>query len=164
MAMFGPLSTLQVQVRDVPGLAAAFACAAEAMRPDSAVHRRILALAPGETNRVELEGGAFVIEQSYQSKPRPEGFFESHRKYVDLQLIVAGEELMEVADIARLRVSEPYVEERDLVKYADVAGASLLRMRPGDAALFFPSDGHMPSLQLHGPAPVRKVVVKIPVR
>ncbi len=120
-------------------------------------------IALGVTERIELEGGAFALEQVYQPKARPEGFFESHRKYIDVQVIVAGEELMEVEDIARLVVSEPYNPERDFIKYADTAVASVLRMRAGDAAIFFPADGHMPSLRWRGDGLVRKSVVKVPV-
>jgi YhcH/YjgK/YiaL family protein len=80
-----------------------------------------------------------------------------------VQVIVAGEEAMEVEDITRLTVAEPYLEPRDLIKYADTASASRLRMRAGDVAVFFPVDGHMPCLQLNGPLLVRKTVVKVPV-
>lgn len=163
MALFGPFSTLQGQLAADRRFAAALAYAAEVLDPRSAAQARLSLVPEGETVRIELAGGAFALEQAYRTKPRPEGFFESHRKYIDLQLVVSGEELMEVEDIGRLVVSAPYVAERDLVKYADAAVASHLRMRAGDGAVFFPEDGHMPSLQWRGPAFVRKSVVKIPV-
>ena len=41
---------------------------------------------------------------------------------------------------------------------------SVLVVRPGDAAVFFPEDGHMPTLGLTAtPEAVRKSVVKVPV-
>jgi YhcH/YjgK/YiaL family protein len=164
MAKFGKFSSLRRQILPSARFAAAFDYVAEALRPGSAVHQRILAIDAGVTERHELAGGAFALEQVYHAKPRPEGFFESHRKYIDVQVIVAGAEVMEVADIAGLSVSEPYVPERDLIKYADAAGASRLILRAGDAALFFPDDGHMPSLRIEGePTLVRKTVVKVPV-
>lgn len=144
--------------------AGALAYAAEVLDAGSQAHARLAAVGVGETVRVELSGGAFALEQAYTTKPRAEGFFESHRKYIDVQLIVAGEELMQVEDVARLVVDAPYVAERDLTKYADAAISSHLAMRAGDAAVFFPEDGHMPSLQWRGPVLVRKSVVKVPVR
>ena len=93
---------------------------------------------------------AFAMEQAYLSRPRVDCFFESHQKYIDLQLIVAGEEIIEVADLSRMQVTAPFVEERDLVKYADTNRASPLRLRAGDAAVFFPEDAHMPCLQDRG--------------
>jgi len=80
-----------------------------------------------------------------------------------VQLIVEGEELMEVDDISRLAVSEPFNPDRDFIKYRDTAVASVLKMRTGDAAVFFPEDGHMPSLQWKVAGLVRKAVVKVPV-
>lgn len=164
MAQFGPFASLRAQ-QSAEKFAAAFAYVAEALRPGSPVQQRILGLAAGQkTDRVELGDGTFAMEQVYQAKPRPEGFFESHRKYIDVQVIIAGEEAMEVEDIARLTATMDYDAERDLLKYADTPHASRLAMRAGDVALFFPADGHMPSLQLHGRAQlVHKTVVKVPV-
>ena len=77
--------------------------------------------------------------------------------------VVEGEELMEVEDVSRLVVADPYNPERDFIKYADTSVGSVLRMRTGDVAIFFPEDGHMPSLQWRGTGLVRKTVVKVPV-
>jgi biofilm protein TabA len=68
-----------------------------------------------------------------------------------------------VQDVSRLVVSDPYNPERDLIKYADSADPALLKMRAGDVAIFFPEDGHMPSLRWRTAGLVRKTVVKVPV-
>ncbi|MFZ5496695.1 MAG: YhcH/YjgK/YiaL family protein [Verrucomicrobiota bacterium] len=162
MAIFGPFHQVKAQVVG-PRFAAALAYVEEALRAGSAVHHRIRGMAAGTAERVELTAGSFAIDQVYEPKARPDGFFESHRKYIDVQVLVEGEELMEVEDIARLTVSQPYLEERDFIKYADTTAASVLRMRSGDMAVFFPEDGHMPSLRWRGAGLVRKTVVKVPV-
>jgi YhcH/YjgK/YiaL family protein len=164
MAIFGSFSTVQAQVATDARFAAAMPYVAEALKGGSDAARRIAGIAQGITEKVELAAGSFALEQVYEPRLRPDGFFESHRNYIDVQVIVAGEELMEVQEIARLKVSEPYLPERDLIKYADAADASVLRMRAGDVAIFFPEDGHMPSLRWQGPGLVRKTVVKVPVR
>lgn len=163
MAIFGPLSTVREQTARLPFLQPAFPYLEECFRPGSAAQQRLAALAAGTSHRVELTGGAFAIEQVYAAKARAEGFYESHRKYIDVQVLVAGEELMEVADISRLTVRQAYDAERDVIIYADFTAASVLRVRTGEAAVFFPEDGHMPSLQAERPSLVRKTVVKIPV-
>lgn len=163
MAVFGSFSTVRRQLHADPRFSAAFAYGEEALRAKSAAAQRISGVAAGATERVDLAGGAFTLEQVYLPKARPEGFFESHRKYIDVQVIVAGEELMEVEAVARLVVAMPYDSERDLIKYAGTATAAVLRMRTGDAAVFFPEDGHMPSLHWRGAGLVRKTVVKVPV-
>jgi YhcH/YjgK/YiaL family protein len=162
MAIFGPFHQVKGQVVD-PRFAAALAYTAEVLQVGSPAHTRLGRIGVGTTERVDLAGGSFALEQPYQVRARPEGFFESHRKYIDVQVIVEGEELMEVEDISRLTVAVAYNPERDFIKYADTATASVLRMRAGDVAIFFPEDGHMPSLQWRGPGLVRKSVVKVPV-
>lgn len=163
MAVFGPFTGISERLSRDVSFAATVRYVTELLRVGSPAHVRVGRIAAGVTERIELEGGAFALEQVYRPKARPEGFFESHRKYIDVQVIVTGEELMEVEDIARLVVTEPYNPERDLIKYADTAAASVLRMRTGDAAVFFPADGHMPSLHWRGDGLVRKSVVKVPV-
>lgn len=163
MAIFGPWAAVNNQLAGDARFAAALAYAGEALRTDSPAHARIGRILAGVTERVELSGGTFALEQVYEARLRPDGFFESHHKYADVQVIVAGEELMEVEDVSRLVVSQPFLPERDLVKYADTAVASVLRMRAGDIAVFFPEDGHMPSLRWRAPGLVRKTVVKVPV-
>ncbi|MEI6106451.1 MAG: YhcH/YjgK/YiaL family protein [Opitutae bacterium] len=163
MAIFGSFSTVRAQLGGSTQFGTALAYVAEMLDAKTAAHRRIAQLASGASERVELAGGVFAIEQVYPTKLRPEGFFESHRKYIDVQVIVAGEEVMEVEDIARLIVTDAYNPERDFLKYADTATASRLRLRAGDMAIFFPVDGHMPGLQSAGEELVRKTVVKVPV-
>ncbi|MBI2496968.1 MAG: YhcH/YjgK/YiaL family protein [Opitutae bacterium] len=162
MAVFGPLSTVRAQLAHDARFTAAFDYVAEALNPASAVRQRIGGVAVGTTGRIELTGGAFALEQAYLSKPRAEAFLESHRKYIDVQVVVAGEEIQEVADIARMTVDAPYDAGRDLIKYLDCRDTSLLNARDGLVAVFFPADGHI-SRAAAQPVLVRKTVVKVPV-
>ena len=146
------------------GLAIAFAYLDELFTAGSPANRRVRGLALDDTVKTELAGGAFVIEQTYPTRMRADGFFESHRKFIDVQAVFEGEELMEVSDIARMTVKQPYHEKRDLIIYEDNTEASLLRVYAGQVAMFFPSDAHMPTMRVRGDAVnVRKCVVKVPV-
>ena len=164
MAFFGSLATLRAQAPQRPAFADGFDYVEAAIRPNSAGRLRLDALSSGQSNKVELGRGIFAIEQAYETKARAEGFFESHRAYIDLQVIVSGEELIEVADASRTTVREPYDPARDLITYVDAPNASRLALRAGEAAIFYPVDVHMPSLRVQAsPSLVRKIVVKIPV-
>jgi YhcH/YjgK/YiaL family protein len=163
MAIFGKFSTVRLQLAADKRFHSAVTYVEQALQASSEAGRRIAGLGVGVTDRVELAGGSFALEQVYVPRLRPDGFFESHRKYIDVQVIVAGEELMEVQDISRLAVSAPYVPERDLIKYADATDNAVLKMLAGDVAVFFPEDGHMPSLRWRNADLVRKTVVKVPV-
>lgn len=164
MALFGSLAALRAQAPQTPRFAAAFSYVDDLLREGSPARARIRGIGRGESQRIELGSGVFAIEQVYDTKTRPEGFFESHRKYIDVQVVVEGDEAMEVVDASRITVREPYNPERDLVLYGDVGDASLLRVGAGQATIFFPVDVHMPGLRPLGQAGlVRKTVVKVPV-
>jgi len=164
MALFGQIPLIKKQITLSAGFVTAFEYVAEILTPGSPARLRINAMQAGDSDKILLTGGAFAMEQVYYTKPRHKGFFESHKKYIDVQVMVEGIEGMEVSDVSHLTVSEPYLEEKDLIKYADTNMASILRLGHGAAAVFYPTDGHMPTLQLEdGPKLVRKTVVKVPV-
>ncbi|HVU38711.1 MAG TPA: YhcH/YjgK/YiaL family protein [Opitutales bacterium] len=164
MALFGNLSTVRAQLVPRPVFDLSFAYVEDALRPGTAVNQRILAVATGESNRVELGRGAFALEQAYLSKPREKGRLESHIQYIDIQVLVAGEEIIEVAEISTLQLSENLTPAKDVIFYHDARATSPLRLNgPGATAVFYPNDGHMGSLAIAAPALVRKIVVKVPV-
>jgi len=164
MSLHGSLDTVRSQTPKTEGFATAFAYLDELFKAGSPAHARVKAIALDDTVKTELAGGAFVIEQAYPTRLRADAFFESHRKFIDVQAIFEGEELMEVADVARMIVKQPYNEKRDLIIYEDSTESSLLRVYAGQVAVFFPSDVYMPTLRVRADAVnVRKCVVKIPV-
>jgi biofilm protein TabA len=164
MAIYGSIETVRAQAPRTEGFAAAFAYVEELFRPGSPAHARVKAIAAGDTVKTDLAGGAYVIEQAYETRLRADGFFESHRRFIDVQVVFEGEEAMEVADIARMTVKQPYNEKRDLIIYEDSTESSLLRVHAGQAAVFFPNDVHMPTLRVRAAGVnVRKCVVKVPV-
>jgi len=164
MALFGSIATVRAQLPQAEKFAAAFAYLDKLFHEGSPESKRLRAMHVGESHRAELADGLFALEQVYLSKVRADGFFESHRKFVDVQVVVEGEEGMETADIARATVRRPYNAERDFIVYENTATASLLHVSAGQAALFFPPDVHMPGLCGDaGPTLVRKTVIKVPV-
>jgi len=164
MAIFGSFSTVRTQLAADPRFRAALDYVGAILTAGSPERGRIEAMADDTSEKHELAAGATAIDQVYPSRERPDGFFEAHRKYIDVQAVVSGEEFMEVADLGRMKVSQEYNPERDFLKYADVPDASRLRVRAGEVAVFFPEDVHMPCLHTGGgPARVRKTVIKVPV-
>lgn len=164
MALYGSIDTIRAQAPRTEGFAIALAYAAELFRAGSPVQARVRAVVPGERAKIDLGNGAYVMEETYETKLRADAFFESHQKYVDVQIVFEGEELMEIGDIARMKIRRPYNADRDLVIYEDNTEASLLRVHAGQAAVFFPCDVHMPTLRVRATAvQVRKCVVKVPI-
>ena len=99
-----------------------------------------------------------VIVSEYETKMENEFGYEAHKKYIDIQYLLSGEERIACLPIERLKETQPYSEENDAAFYA--ADLSLL---PGYFAIFFPQDGHKPQLCVDEPMSVKKVVVKVEI-
>jgi YhcH/YjgK/YiaL family protein len=165
MALFGRIETVRGQAPMTEAFRIGWQYVAELMQDGSTVRRRLLAMSSGASEKHDLGGGVFVIEQAYGTKRRPDGFFESHRKYIDIQVVVAGAERMEVLDLADAVTEKPYDPERDLLVHRDHASVSALHVGAGQCAVFFPEDVHMPSLTWGGASVVvHKAVLKLPVK
>jgi YhcH/YjgK/YiaL family protein len=115
--------------------------------------------------RYEIRGeNVFAIVQTYQPKPRPQGRWEAHRLYADIQYVVSGVEQMGVGPLVGLKVVAPYDAEKDVEFYADLPHQQWISVAAGNFAVFLPHDVHMPSLSLDGNlAEVKKVVIKVRV-
>jgi biofilm protein TabA len=102
----------------------------------------------------------FALFQEYNTKARDGGLWEAHRKYIDIQFVAEGIELMGYANLGHMR-TEPYDEARDFVP---VFGDGLfVPMAAGTFVIVAPQDAHMPGIAQGAPQPVRKIVVKVAV-
>jgi biofilm protein TabA len=121
-------------------------------------------LAQKPDGRYSVDGeDVYYIVQHYTTKPIDQGRFESHRKYIDIQALLAGQEMLGYAPTAGLEVVEPYSEEKDIMFYRVGTIIAQTRLEPGLFCLLYPHDAHLPSCQIACPAEVHKVVFKIRV-
>ena len=65
--------------------------------------------------RYDLKGGMYYMVQNYETKPEPEGFFEAHRMYIDLQYVVSGRERHDFSHLSSLKQRTPYDAEKGIV-------------------------------------------------
>ncbi len=105
----------------------------------------------------------FALPQSYETAPGDEKSFEAHRRFIDIQYVLLGEEVIFHSPIERLEISVPYHEERDVVLFRDPPGASPTLLHAGDFAIYFPHDAHKPGCLHTTPVAVRKIVIKVAV-
>lgn len=114
--------------------------------------------------RTTVEGDdVYVIVSEAETKPPEQVRFEAHRRYIDIQLVVRGQEAIGVAPVASLVTVEAYDEAKDIEFFAVPKDSTTLALHAGDFAVFVPGDGHRPSLHLDGPHVSRKAVVKVSV-
>jgi YhcH/YjgK/YiaL family protein len=109
---------------------------------------------------IELDGERlFAMVNHYTTREASQCRFEAHRRYVDLQFLVAGTEQIEVADIRSLESVVPYDPASDVAFFQGSGDRFVLT--PGRFAIFFPHDAHRPGIAVAEPGAVQKVVIKV---
>lgn len=114
-------------------------------------------LAIGKT---QLDGDNVTVSVTEDpSKDFEKTNWESHKKYIDLQSVIAGEEKIGVHPVSTSTVTKEYDDKKDVMNYS--ADGKLHTATPGIFFLFFPSDAHRPNITPGGNKPVKKIVIKI---
>ncbi len=110
-----------------------------------------------------LDLGVKAVVSAYETKPVNEKGYEAHRRYIDIQLALVGTELIRCKPLPQVVETIPYNPEKDAARYADCPGMDAV-IGDGYFLLVFPEDAHEPGLAVNGvSAPVKKVVMKVPV-
>ena len=115
-----------------------------------------------ELGKYEIdEDNIFALVNEYNTKDEIEGKLEAHKKYIDVQFVAEGEELMGYTPLGEQEILEPYKEENDIVFFR--GDKLFIKVAKGMFAIFFPEDVHMPGIQSGGKSFVKKLVIKVRV-
>lgn len=113
--------------------------------------------------RVDIDGqDVFALLQQYETVITDIPRFEYHRKYIDIQYIVSGKEVIGWAPVERMTITEAYNMEKDIC-FGTVPKEEItpVYLQEGQLAVFYPEDGHAPKLAAGAPSSVFKIVVKV---
>ncbi len=113
-----------------------------------------------------LDDLLFAIVETAGTHDPAQRRFESHRRYIDIQVNLAGGEVMEWLPTVALKIEDDFQADGDIAFYrpADVH-PTRLHVRAGEFAIFFSSDAHKPVCHPPtGPSTYRKVVFKVDAR
>ena len=113
------------------------------------------------SGRYQLAGEDLIaIVEHVSGRSKEVAKLEAHRRYIDIQLVLEGDETMGWKPLADCfnPVSE-HSEERDIRFFHD-APASWVPVPPDHFCIFFPEDAHAP---LVGSGSIRKVIFKVAV-
>jgi biofilm protein TabA len=117
-----------------------------------------------ELKRYDIDGdNLFATVSEYQSKNEETAKFEAHRKYIDIQYVISGKEIMNIAPINTVKeVLNPYDAAKD-IEFVTVSKVVNYKASPSNFFIFFPSDAHRPGLKDGVNSAVRKIVIKVKV-
>ncbi len=162
MAIIGNIKKIEKLFAD-KNLSVVFKYFNEALDVNSKIHQRIFNLPVGAFEKIDITNNIFALEQVFYTKNREDCFIESHKRYIDFQLVLSGNEQMEYIDIDKLEIKTAYNEEKDLITYKQANNTSKFLLQPGDLAIFFPDDAHMGLPKFEKPELVYKTVIKLPI-
>ena len=116
------------------------------------------------TDAVHVDGDRlYATLNVFDTMPEEETFFESHRRYLDIHVPLAGVERMDIAhpDDLALNLGKSS-EERDFFAYeGEARKKQSMILTPGCFLVAFPGDAHRVKMQAEEKSTVRKVVFKI---
>ena len=113
-----------------------------------------------DNQRVELKGDlVYCTRFTYETIPQEKSFFEAHRRYLDIHIMVEGEERVDVNRPEDLTLTEAQ-EGNDFYAYQGESWHSAV-LRPGAFLVVFPGDAHRIKVQVDGPKTVSKAVFKV---
>jgi biofilm protein TabA len=119
---------------------------------------KLVTLAPG---KYAIEGtDAYAMIAAGPPKNIDDVKWESHRKFIDLQYVIAGKVKLGVAAVSSATVTAPYDQTRDAANYT--AQGKYYQATPEEFFLFFPQDAHRPDIKVDGYDTLKKLVIKVP--
>jgi YhcH/YjgK/YiaL family protein len=117
-----------------------------------------------EVKRHDIDGdNVYALVTDYLTKNEEDARFEAHQKYIDIQYVISGSEMMGVAPVSmKKEVLVPYDSNKD-IEFMTVTQNSEFKATPERFFIFFPSDIHRPSVKAGENSQVRKVVIKVKI-
>lgn len=117
--------------------------------------------APG---RYELQGDdIFMNVMTFATQLPEQKKAELHEQYIDIQLLLAGEERILYGVAGSARQCEEMHTEEDYQLCSTIEGMQRLDLTPGMYAVFMPGEPHKPGCVVKETEEIKKAVVKVRV-
>lgn len=112
----------------------------------------------------DLEEGIRMNVMAFETSPAEGKQAEMHRKFIDIQLLIEGEELIEYGlSQPNLANYDAYREEEDYQLTAEIENKNDLILKPNMFAIFLPYEPHKPGNAVSENKWLKKLVVKVPI-
>lgn len=117
-------------------------------------------LASYEKGSHEIDGERlFVNIVEYTTTAAEERFWEAHKNYLDVHVMIHGTEQIDLNFIQNMNVKE-FVEKDDFLPMEGDKNSSVI-LRDGDFLICYPSDGHRTAVAVDGPEKIKKAIFKV---
>lgn len=111
----------------------------------------------------EIDGkNIYAFISSYETKTESEVQFEAHNKYIDIQCVVSGTEVIGFESEKEVSLTQDYKDGNDICFYALNENYDKIALKKGEFVIIMTDELHAPCLSVENkPENVRKIVVKI---
>lgn len=108
----------------------------------------------------EIDGRRLFVNIVEYTTTSPENrFWEAHREYLDLHLLLSGEEQIDLNFIDNMEQKE-FVPEDDFLPLEGCPNSHVV-LREGDFLICYPKDGHRTAVAVDKPCDIKKAIFKI---
>ncbi len=119
---------------------------------------------------IEYEKGSYVIDGEdifvnivgYETCEKEDRFWEAHKKYIDIHLMLDGCERIDLNFIENLEQKQ-YQEDDDFLPL-DGDKSAYVELRKGDFLVCYPEDAHMTAIKVNEKENIKKAIFKVIVR
>lgn len=113
-----------------------------------------------EKGSYEIDGEKlFVNIVEYTTTKPEERFWEAHKNYLDVHVMLQGTEQIDLNFIQNMDVKE-FVEKDDFLPMNGDKNSSVI-LREGDFLICYPSDGHRTAVAVQEPEKIKKAIFKV---
>ena len=113
-----------------------------------------------ERGRHDIDGDRFFVNiVEYTTKATEESFWEAHKKYLDVHVMLDGTEQIDINFIQNMEV-KAFVDETDFLPM-DGEKKSHVVMEDGDFLVCYPNDAHRTAIAVGEPKQVKKAIFKV---
>lgn len=111
----------------------------------------------------EIEGDDLYVNIAEYTTTTPENrFWESHKQYLDVHVMLRGTEQIDLNFIHNMELKE-FVEKDDFLPMDGEKNASVV-LRNGDFLICFPNDGHRTAVAVKEPEAIKKAIFKVKIQ
>lgn len=113
-----------------------------------------------EKGSYKIDGdNLFVNIVEYETTIEENRFWEAHKKYLDIHLILLGKEIINVNFIDNMKQKD-FVDKDDFLPLEGDKKSSIV-LEKGDFLICYPSDGHMTGIKVNDSENIKKAIFKV---
>lgn len=118
---------------------------------------------PKGPGKYEIAGDDLFVTVS-NSNTREEGLYEVHDKYIDIQVMIGGQEKVYCHWRSDLEAETEFDNEKDVQFLKDGKDNIEFIFKKGEFMILYPWDVHKPSMTINSPEAITKMVFKVKIK